>query len=82
MTDYASAKLHADTARYEALLTQHPLAPEHSIPDGLRAHLLRDIGPAAFADGGDLFLMMPSMKSMARGGAAAETAPRLRVVGG
>ena len=57
----------ADQARYEALLTQHPVAPEGSIPEAIRNHLLFDCGPSAMAAGGDSVLMMRSMRSLARG---------------
>ena len=43
----------ADDARYRELIQNHPLAPEGSIPDAIRDHLLRDVGPAAFAQGGE-----------------------------
>lgn len=70
----------ADTARFEALLTQHPLAAEGTVSDELRRHLLRDVGPSAHAGGGDLFLMMRSMSSLARGSSGEEPATKLRVV--
>ncbi len=57
----------ADDARYEASISQNPLAPEGSIPDAVRAHLFRDVGPAAFARGGDALLMMAFAQSMSRG---------------
>lgn len=72
----------ADIAHFETLLTRHPIAEEGDVPARLRDHLLRDIGPAAFAGGGDLFLMMRSMTSLARGGGGTVAQPSLRVVGG
>jgi transcriptional regulator with XRE-family HTH domain len=59
----------ADNAHYEMLLTQHPLAPEGSVPEAIRNHLLFDTGPSAMARGGDSVLMMRSMTSLARGSA-------------
>eukprot|EP01035_Chromulina_nebulosa_P025913 gene25913-33869_t len=56
----------ADEARYEELLATHPIAPEGSVPEAIRRHLLFDVGPAALAAGGDPVLMMRSMTSMAR----------------
>ncbi|MES2443498.1 MAG: helix-turn-helix transcriptional regulator [Pseudomonadota bacterium] len=57
----------ADNARYEALLAEHPIAPDGSIPEAIRNHLLFDCGPAAMAAGGDHVLMMRAMNSLARG---------------
>jgi hypothetical protein len=57
----------ADDAHYEALLAEHPIAPDGSIPDHIQRHLFRDTGPTALAAGGDPLIMMPSMTSMARG---------------
>lgn len=68
-------------SRFEAFLLQHPLAPEGSVPDNLRRHLVRDIGPTAHAEGGDLILMMRSMTSLARGGSLDSPAGKLRAVG-
>ena len=56
-----------DDARLEALAAQHPLAPEGSIPENIRAHLFRDIGPAAFAAGGEAMLAMPFARSISTG---------------
>ena len=45
------------------------LQPTHTvdeIPSELRAHLLRDIGPQAAAQGGDLLLRMPVSRSFAK----------------
>ncbi|MDB5425159.1 MAG: hypothetical protein JWQ29_2575, partial [Phenylobacterium sp.] len=39
---------------------------------GVRAHLVRDIGPAAAALGGDMLLHMPIARSLARGPAYGE----------
>lgn len=58
----------ADNARYEDMLAEHPIAPDGSVPPEVSAHLWRDVGPTALANGGDANLMMRSMTSMARGG--------------
>lgn len=57
----------ADDAAYEASIPASPLAPEGSIPDTIRKHLLRDVGPAAMASGGMALLAMPFAESMSRG---------------
>jgi len=62
----------ADDAHFLELAARNPLAPEGSIPDGVRAHLVRDIGPAAAALGGDMLLRMPIARSLARGPAYGE----------
>ncbi len=64
-----SGDAEADNARYEELLAEHPIAPDGSVPPAVSAHLWRDIGPTALANGGDANLMMRSMTSMARGSA-------------
>lgn len=62
----------ADDARFAELAAKDPLAPEGSISDALRAHLLRDVGPQAKASGGDLLLSMPLARSLTRGPAYGE----------
>jgi hypothetical protein len=62
----------ADDAHFAELAAKNPLAPEGSIPDELRAHLLRDVGPEARALGGDRLLSMPLSRSMTRGPAYGE----------
>ncbi|TAJ73434.1 MAG: XRE family transcriptional regulator [Phenylobacterium sp.] len=64
----------ADDARFLELAARDPMAPEGSIPQALRDHLLRDIGPAQLALGGDLLLQMPLLRSLARGPAYREDA--------
>lgn len=68
----------ADNAQYEALLAEHPIAPDGSIPEHIQRHLFRDTGPAALAAGGDPLIMMRSMTSLARGsvGGSAPTGER------
>jgi hypothetical protein len=62
----------ADDATFQRLASRDPLAPEGSIPDELARHLLRDIGPAQAALGGDLLLRLPIARSLARGAAYRE----------
>lgn len=62
----------ADEAHFADLASKDPLAPEGSISPELQAHLLRDVGPAARALGGDMLLSMPLSRSMARGPAYGE----------
>lgn len=57
----------ADDARFEALASSDPLAPDGSVPESTRAHLLRDFGPAALAAGGHALLTMPFATSWSRG---------------
>ncbi len=58
----------ADDARCAELLARDPLAPEGSIPDELRHHLVRDIGPeAAKAGTGEMFLLAPITSTLSRG---------------
>jgi transcriptional regulator with XRE-family HTH domain len=56
----------ADEHRLAELGAADPVAPEGSVPEALANHLLRDVGPAAHAEGGDLFLRMPISRSFAR----------------
>lgn len=67
-----SGDTEADDAHFERLAALDPLAPEGSVPEGLRAHLLRDVGPAAAALGGDMLLNLPLSRSIARGPAYGE----------
>lgn len=57
----------ADDRYFAKLCAGNPVAPEGSIPDEVRAHLVRDIGPAELAAGGDWLLRMPASRSMSRG---------------
>lgn len=56
----------ADNAHYEALLTEHPIAPDGSVPEAIRDHLMFDCGPTAMAAGGDHVMMMRAMNSLGR----------------
>ena len=57
----------ADEARLAELAGVHPVAAEGSVPEALRRHLNPDVGPTAFAAGGDLLLRMPLSRSLSRG---------------
>ncbi|MEA3008498.1 MAG: hypothetical protein QOJ91_190 [Sphingomonadales bacterium] len=59
----------ADEARYEALLAEHPVAPDGSVPEDLQNYLLFDTGPTALANGGDAMIMLRALTSRARGSA-------------
>lgn len=52
-----SGDLDADTAHARELMAAHDqFAPEDAVPALIRDHLLRDVGPAAAAKGGDMLL--------------------------
>jgi transcriptional regulator with XRE-family HTH domain len=58
----------ADDATCAELLARDPLAPEGSVSEELRRHLIRDVGPAAVAAGiGDMFLLSPITSTLSRG---------------
>lgn len=57
----------ADDAHFAELAARDPVAPQGSVPDDIRDHLLRDIGPSHLAAGGDLLLRMPLSRSISRG---------------
>jgi hypothetical protein len=50
-----------DDATCDDLITRQPTVSIDEIPDANRAYLLRDVGPAAAATGGDLFLQADGM---------------------
>ena len=57
-----------DDARCAELLKRDPLAPEGSISDEIRHHLVRDIGPKAAESGyGEMFLLAPMSTTLSRG---------------
>jgi len=56
-----------DDAFVEELLARDPLAPEGSVPEEIQKHLIRDIGPAAAEQGGDMFLLSPIISTLSRG---------------
>lgn len=57
----------ADDRRFEALSRTDPVAPDGSISQEMRDHLLRDIGPEQSALGGDMLLRLPLERSRSRG---------------
>ena len=57
----------ADDRHFLELAARDPLVPAGSVPKAIQEHLLRDIGPAQLALGGDLLLQMPLFRSLARG---------------
>jgi transcriptional regulator with XRE-family HTH domain len=66
-TGFLSDDPAADDARWEASISTDPFAPEGSVPPAIRDHLFRDVGPAAFATGGDALLTMTFSGSLSRG---------------
>lgn len=57
----------ADDRRFGELSKSDPVAPDGSIPEDLRKHLIRDIGPEQQALGGDVLLRLPLDRSLSRG---------------
>lgn len=57
----------ADDATCAKLLARDPLIPEDGISEEMRRHLVRDIGPAAAAAGGEMFLLAPVASTLSRG---------------
>jgi hypothetical protein len=57
----------ADDQRFEELTALNPVAPDGSISEAMRRHLLRDIGPEQHALGGDMLLRLPLSRSLSRG---------------
>ena len=58
----------ADDARHDAMTRANdPFTPPEAVPEVVRAHLLKDCGPAAFAQGGEMLLTMAFAESMSRG---------------
>jgi hypothetical protein len=61
-----------DDRRYEELRSSAFLWDHAHITPEEYAHLVRDIGPSAYAQGGDLFLRSPLARSLSRGGRQTE----------
>jgi transcriptional regulator with XRE-family HTH domain len=57
----------ADDRRFDELASQNPIAPQGSISEQLKAHLIRDFGPAQLAQGGDWLLTLSLLRSLSRG---------------
>ena len=56
----------ADEARFQALVALPPVAPPGTVSEAIQKHILRDIGPAAAAAGGDLLMIMPALRGISR----------------
>ncbi len=65
--DDLSGDTAADDARCQELLAQDPRARIEDMPQAIRDHLIRDIGPQAALDGGDLFLVTGERRHFSRG---------------
>jgi hypothetical protein len=74
-TGLLSEDIGGDDARFEASIREDPMAPEGSIPEYIRAHLLRDVGPSALRAGGEVLLTMAFAESLSRGAASGLAAP-------
>ena len=59
-----------DDRRYEAFKNSVYMWDSAQIPKPIYDHLVRDVGPRAFAEGGDLFLRAPLARSLSRGSPA------------
>ena len=57
----------ADDATYSELISRPSLAPQGEVPETVLRHLIRDIGPAAAAAGGDMFLTASAAARLSRG---------------
>ena len=57
----------ADDAHYAEFASRQALVSEGEIPEPVVRHLIRDIGPAAAADGGEMFLTAPASARLSRG---------------
>jgi hypothetical protein len=69
-----------DDQRFATLCARHPVVAPGAVPPHIRDHLLRDSGRAAAAAGGDLLLIMPHLRSLARSTEPAVAPPALRIV--
>lgn len=57
----------ADDARCKALFQNNSVVDESTIPESVLKFLVRDIGPNAALNGGDLFLMASPFNGLSRG---------------
>ncbi len=62
-----SGDMEADDRKLAQLTALDPLAPEGSISEEMRDHLVRNFGPVEAALGGDLLMRMPLARSKSRG---------------
>jgi hypothetical protein len=65
--DDLSTDIAQDDETCRALLSRDSVVPESEVPETIVRHLVRDIGPAAAARGGELFLMASPFGSLSRG---------------
>jgi hypothetical protein len=56
----------ADEQRFNDLVSQNPVAADDAVPEDLKRHLVRDIGPAQLPIGGDWLLKAPIERLMTR----------------
>jgi hypothetical protein len=68
-----------DDRRYEDIRNSAYLWDRARISPEEYAHLVREIGPKAYAQGGDLFLRSPLARSLSRGGRQTETPHKVPV---
>jgi transcriptional regulator with XRE-family HTH domain len=61
-----SGEVAADDRRFQALIESLHEAPPGSIPEAVQRHLVRDVGPAQLAMGGELLPTMALSRSMTR----------------
>jgi len=61
-----SGDAQADDRRFQALIETRHEAEPGSIPEAIQRHLVRDVGPAGLALGGELLPTMPLSRSMTR----------------
>jgi transcriptional regulator with XRE-family HTH domain len=66
-TGFLSEDPEADDARWEASILANPFVRPETLAPGVADHLFRDVGPTAFAAGGDALLTMAFDRSMSRG---------------
>jgi transcriptional regulator with XRE-family HTH domain len=57
----------ADDAFYAELIHRQAVAAEGEVPEAVRRHLIREVGPAAAAAGGDMFLIASAAARLSRG---------------
>jgi hypothetical protein len=60
----------ADDATYAGLISRQALADDGTVPEAVQRHLIRDVGPAAAAAGGDMFLVAAAAARLSRGASA------------
>ena len=66
-TESLSGDADADDAHFDDLARASSLLRDDQVSKEVREHLVRDIGPKAFAAGGDIMLRAPLSRSLARG---------------